>query len=168
MSDDPLGTPWADGVAIDATFRPRRGRVMATGMAGAVVVVFVGVAVLIPAPAAGGSWSVADRSLLAVLGLAIASLLWRFASIRAVPGGDGIRVRNLVTTRVVRWAEIEAVRFPEGDPWVSLDLVDTEILAVMAVQRADGEYGQQEAQRLATLVVTRRDGLGSRRGPGEA
>ena len=39
---------------------------------------------------------------------------------------------------------------------MTLDLVDTDVVAVMAIQRADGEYGQGEAQRLATLVVTRR------------
>lgn len=164
MSDpvsDPLGPPWAEGTALDAPFRPRRGRAVALGMGAAVLVVFVGVALLIPGPAAGGSWGSGDRLMLVAFGAAIAALLWRYGSIKAVPTGDGITVRNLIHTRTLSWAEIERVRFPDGDPWVSLDLVDTDIVAVMAVQRADGEFGQGEAQRLATLIVTRRDGVGS-------
>ncbi len=155
---DPLGPPWAQGTALDAPFRPRRGRAVALGMGAAVLLVFIGVAVLIPGPAAGGSWAAGDRLLLVAFGVAIAALLWRYGSIKAVPAEHGITVRNLILTRTISWAEIERVRFPDGDPWVSLDLVDTDIVAVMAVQRADGEFGQGEAQRLATLVVMRRDG----------
>ncbi len=158
MVSDPLGPPWANGVPVDAPFRPRRGRFMALAMAAASVVVFVGVAVLMPEAAAGGSWALVDRLLLSGFGVLMAAGLWRYAAIRAVPGPDGITVHNLVAVRTIPWADIDAVRFPDGDPWVSLDLVDTDIVAVMAVQRADGEYGQQEAQRLATLVVLRRDG----------
>ncbi len=159
---DALGAPWADGVPVDAPFRPRRGRLMALTMAAASVVVFVAVAVLLPEAAAGGSWALADRLLLTAFGLVIAAGLWRYAAIRAVPGTTGLTVRNLVVTRTLRWEEIDRVRFPDGDPWVSLDLFDTDIVAVMAVQRADGEFGQQEAQRLATLVVLRRDAPGPR------
>lgn len=162
MTEDPLGAPWAEGVPIDAPFRPRRGRAVALGMGVAVLVIFIGVAILIPGPAAGGSWALADRLLLVGFGLAIAALLWRYASIRAVATDAGLQIRNLMISRRVAWADIVSVRFPEGDPWVSLELIDTDVVAVMAVQRADGEHGQQEAQRLATLVVTRRDRLGPR------
>jgi len=36
---------------------------------------------------------------------------------------------------------------------VMLDLSDGDVLAVMAIQRADGAYAQAEARRLATLVA---------------
>jgi hypothetical protein len=39
-----------------------------------------------------------------------------------------------------------------NDPWVVLDLSDGGTLAVMAVQRADGERGMAEARRLQALV----------------
>jgi hypothetical protein len=48
---------------------------------------------------------------------------------------------------------VVAVRFGDGDPWVMLDLRDGDVLAVMAIQRADGAYAQAEARRLATLVA---------------
>ena len=42
--------------------------------------------------------------------------------------------------------------FGGGEPWVTLDLADGDTLAVMAIQRADGEDAVAEARRLATLV----------------
>jgi hypothetical protein len=103
-----------------------------------------------------GSWTGPDQMMMLGLGVAIAAFLWRYASIRAVPGEEGLRVRNLLLTRTVAWDEILAVRFPEGDPWVTLELDDTDVLAVMAIQRVDGERGREEAVRLATLWTRRR------------
>jgi hypothetical protein len=137
----------------DAPFRPRRGRVVPLVMAVVAVVLTVGVGI---GMVASGLWGPADMLLLVALGLGIAGFLWRYASIRAVPGAGGLRVRNLLLTRTVAWDEILAVRFPEGDPWVTLELDDTDVLAVMAIQRVDGERGREEALRLAGLVAHRR------------
>jgi hypothetical protein len=85
-------------------------------------------------------------------GLAVAAGLWRFASIRAVPSHAGLQIRNLVTTRTLVWAQIMSMQFGGGAPWVTLDLDDTDTVAVMAIQKADGAFGQAEAARLAALV----------------
>ncbi len=89
---------------------------------------------------------------LVAFGLAVGGFLSRYAGIRATPGPDGLTVRNLVQTRTVAWDEIVEVRFGEGDPWVTVELDDTDVLAVMAVQRVDGEGARAEALRLARLV----------------
>ena len=44
------------------------------------------------------------------------------------------------------------MEFGGGEPWVTLDLDDTDTVAVMAIQRADGATAMTEAQRLAGLV----------------
>jgi hypothetical protein len=97
-------------------------------------------------------WGPGDQLGLVALGVAIAGFLLRYATIRAVPDGEGLTVRNLVVTRRVAWADVVEVRFPDGAPWVSLDLTDDDELAVMAIQRADGAVGRAEARRLAGLV----------------
>lgn len=136
-----------------AVFRPRRGRRVALAMSVLSVVVFTGVSLLMPsAEVSAGGWSVLDRLLMISCGLVAATALWRFASIRAVPSTTALVVRNLVTTRTFDWAEIVRVQFGGGPPWVSLDLDDTETVAVMAIQRADGAFGQAEAGRLSALV----------------
>jgi hypothetical protein len=99
-----------------------------------------------------GGWGVLDRLMLVAGGVAVAAFLLRFASIRAVPSTHGLVIRNLVTTRELEWAQIIRVQFGGGAPWVSVDLDDTDIVAVMAIQKADGAFGRAEAARLSALV----------------
>ena len=133
-------------------FRSRRGRLVATVMAVLSLVVFAVVAVLLPANSGLTTWQPADRVLVLAIGVLIALVCWRYATIRAVPTLDGLVVRNLVVTRTVSWAEVIDVEFGGGAPWVTLELDDTDTLAVMAIQRADGTTAMSEAQRLAALV----------------
>ena len=98
-------------------------------------------------------WQVGDQLALVALGLGIAAFLGRYASIRAVPDDVGLTVRNLMLTRRVAWDEVLEVRFPEGAPWVTLELDDTDEVAVMAIQRADGDLARAEARRLAGIVA---------------
>lgn len=138
-----------------APFRSRRGRAMATVMAGVSIVLFVALALLVTGVAEGG-WVVADRVMMAVIGVALAATLWRWASIRAVPDASGLTVHNLVGRRHIAWGEIRDLTFDEGDPWATLHLQDTETVAVMAIQRADGPSARAEAQRLAELIAASR------------
>ena len=136
-----------------APFRPRRGRAVAMTMASLSVVIFTGFAILAPWPSEGGSFGVGDRIMMVVLGLAIAAFLWRYTAIKAVPDERGIDIRNLLLSRRVDWAEVEAVRFHGGAAWPVLALHDGDEVAVMAVQKADGGSASREATRLASLVA---------------
>ncbi|USQ74957.1 PH domain-containing protein [Ornithinimicrobium cryptoxanthini] len=130
-----------------AEFRPRRGALVARGAALATVAVLGGLALLAP-----GDWAPADRVLLFLFGLLAAAGLWRFGMVRALASADGLLVVNLVHARQLEWAEILRVSFADGTPWVLLELADTEELAVMGIQRADGAFARAEAARLAALV----------------
>lgn len=146
--------------ALDDVFRPRAARVVTGSLA---VVVALATALLIVLLATTGveGWSTADLSGIALVGLAIVGFLWRQATVSATPTAEGLRVRNLASTRTVAWGEIVWVRFGEGRPWVQLDLDDGDTLAVMGVQRSDGDRARREAKRLATLVAARqRSGRG--------
>jgi hypothetical protein len=128
-------------------FRPRRARVVALSVALVALLLFGAVGALVPGAAAP------DRLGIAGFGVAVAWLMWRYASLAAVPSERGLRVRNLLTTRSLEWAEIVDVHLLAGAPWVTLDLDDGDTIAVMAVQKADGEFGRAEASRLAGLVA---------------
>jgi Bacterial PH domain len=128
-------------------FRPRRARVVAVSVAVVSVVLFGGLALALP------SAGVPDRVAIAAFGAAVAWFMWRYASLAAVPSSTGLVVRNLLTTRSLEWAEVVDVHLVVGAPWVTLDLDDGDTLAVMAIQKADGTYGQAEAARLAALVA---------------
>ncbi len=135
-----------------APFKPKRGALVAKASALASIVVFTGLALSAPSGGEVG-WSAPDRAMTVLLGLVLAGLLWRFASLRAAPSESGLRVTNLVHTRELDWASIVNVGYSGGSPWVVLELSDTEEVAVMAIQRSDGPYAAREAARLAALVA---------------
>jgi hypothetical protein len=137
--------------AAYATFRPRRSRIVSIVMAIAVVVVFAIVAFTIPRGGVTG-WNTPDSVAMIVFGVAVAAFLLRYALVRATPSPTGLHVQNLVVSRDIEWAEIVNVQFGGGAPWLVLELSDTETLAVMAVQRSDGDSANAEARRLAALV----------------
>lgn len=127
-------------------FRPRLARVVALGLALLVVVATAALVVLMP------ELATLDVSGVVVLAVAIVWFCWRQASVSAVPDATGITVRNLLVTTRLTWPQVVAVRL--GDrPWVQLDLADGDTLAVMGIQRADGERALTEARRLSTLVA---------------
>lgn len=142
------------GRALDDVFRPRAARWVTTVLAVVVAAATVLLLVLLPRTGLVGLGA-GDRLGFGLLGAAIVWFCWRQATVSATPTPEGLRVRNLATTRTVPWAQIVWVRFGEGRPWVQLDLDDGDTLAVMGVQRADGELARREARRLATLVASR-------------
>ena len=153
---NPDGIPsWAraDGAAaLYAPFRPRRVRFVVWIFGGVEVAVLLGLAAFLPATGPiPFHWP--DRLGVVLVALAVVLVLSRFARLRAVPGPDGLRVRNVLFTRRLAWAQIVSVQFGGGMPWAVLDLTDGDTLAVMAVQRADGDRAINEARRLATLVA---------------
>jgi hypothetical protein len=148
----PVTPPPEDSAALHATFRPRRGRRVATWIGLTQGVLFTAIAVLMPSDGPAGL-GVFDRLGFLAFGGAIGTLLWRFARLAVFVDDAGLRVRNLAADRLLEWAEVVTVRFGGGHPWVTLDLADGEPFAVMAIQRADGPFAEAEARRLATLVA---------------
>ncbi|WP_151523262.1 PH domain-containing protein [Serinicoccus kebangsaanensis] len=136
-----------------APFRPVTGARVARAAAIAAVLIFGLIAVLGPSYAgASPMMSLLNRVFIGGFGLAMGAFLWRYALIRAVPSATGLVVVNLVRRHELEWSQVVQVGFSSGAPWVVLELTDTEELAVMAIQRADGRRAQQEASRLAALV----------------
>ncbi|MBC3762052.1 PH domain-containing protein [Quadrisphaera sp. RL12-1S] len=132
---------------MHAPFRPLRGPRVARVLGVAAVVLF---SVLAATVVGQTAW---DRVGFVVVGLAVMAFAEMQARVVAVPDEHGLFVRNLVHRRRLEWAEVVGVSFGGGRPWVQLDLSDGDTLAVMGVQRADGERGVAEADRLATLVA---------------
>jgi hypothetical protein len=141
-----------DWDALHAPFRPRRARRVAAATAVLQFVVLSIVAMILPSTGPlAFHWY--DRAGVIVVAALVAWFLSRYVLLVAVPTDESLRVRNLLLGRTVTWAEIVAVRMGNGDPWVTLDISDGDVLAVMAIQRADGAFGRSEASRLATLVA---------------
>ncbi len=127
-------------------FQPRLARLVAGAIAVLVLVLAVVFVVLVP------GFGALDRAGTLALGFGVAALCLRHATVRAVPDQTGLVVRNLVFTRRLEWVEILGVSFGAGGPWATLDLADGTTLAVMGIQRSDGELATAETRRLATLI----------------
>jgi hypothetical protein len=137
---------------LHAPIRPVRGRRVALTVGVVQLALFTFIAIALPHDGPQ-PYGMVDRVGMLAVGLGVGWLLWRFGALSATPTESGLHVRNLMTARTLEWPQVVAVRFGGGDPWASLDLSDGETLAVMAIQRADGEAGQAQANRLATLVA---------------
>lgn len=122
---------------------------MALTMGGIAILVFGAVALL------SRGWGAGDRIATIAFGVAMAAFLARYATLAAIPRPEGLRIRNLFTSRTVPWDEVLGLRWPDGDPWATLDLTDGESVSVMAIQRADAEAGRREALRLVDLIEER-------------
>ena len=145
---DPARDRTPDRARLYAPFRPRMARTVSLVLAVAMAVGTL--ALVIPLWGYFGTGSAIGVLL---LGFAIAWFCWRQASVRADVDERGITVRNLVVTRRLEWAQVVAVRFGQGRPWVQLDLSDGDVLAVMGVQQSDGARAAAESRRLAALVA---------------
>ncbi len=124
-------------------------------LAGLIIVVFTVVAVLLTGKTDSGKsmFRPEDQVAMIILGLIAAAGVLLFARPVVIADRDGLRVRNLLGWRELPWSMIAAVRFDRGNPWVTLDLADDDVIAVMAVQAADKEYAVNAVRGLRAMLA---------------
>ncbi|MFC0674291.1 PH domain-containing protein [Brachybacterium hainanense] len=129
--------------------RPRLARKVGYGVGVLLLGASIAIAILIT------TFDLPNRILFVLFGLGIFWFCHREASVHLTATREGVEVRNLMTRTRLEWAEIIGVSFPKGDPWAHLDLADGHTLAVMALQRSDGEHGLAQARHLVELIHDR-------------
>ncbi len=131
--------------------RPRWARIVAAFL---LVTVVGGAIFLISSMVRAGTAQPNYTMTIITLALGASIFLGMQLSVVAKPGPDGLYVRNLVGRHHLEWAQILSVRFSADRPWAQLDLSYGEPISVMAIQSADGQYAQKQAERLAAWVRT--------------
>ncbi|MFJ9949513.1 PH domain-containing protein [Kitasatospora sp. NPDC091207] len=134
------------------TWAPRRTRAVLLPVCALLVVMFVAIAVALPA-----SWQFNDRLMMVLSGVLFAGVGLMLARPRVSADAEGVTVVNFVRRRRLAWAEIVRVNFRQGDPWATLDLADGTSLAVVGIQSGLGK-----AQAIADARALR--DLAERRG----
>jgi hypothetical protein len=129
----PAAEPEAELPALPVVFRPVVTRVVLLTTGAVVFAVLTLIAVLLPSQGAV-SWSTGDRAAVSASGLLAWGVLALLSRPKAEADRQGLTVVNLTTRRRLAWAEILRVTLRPGDPWVTLDLSDGTVLAVMAIQ----------------------------------
>lgn len=133
------------------TWAPRRTRAVLVPVCVLLVVMFVAIAVALPA-----SWQFNDRLMMVLSGVLFAGVGLMLARPRVSADAEGITVVNFVRRRRLAWAEIVRVNFRQGDPWATLDLADGTSLAVVGIQSGLGKaQAIADARALRDLVERR-------------
>ncbi len=127
--------------AVDPTLvvRPRRLTRVCRVVAVVVVAAFAGVSLALRSGQGAEQFRTADQVAMFVLGLLLAGAVLAFTRTRVVADGAGVRVRNILSEKVVPWQVVVAVRLDEGSPWATLDLRDDDQLGMLALQANDGQ-----------------------------
>jgi hypothetical protein len=131
--------------------RPRKVLIFAWVGAVATVVLFTVLAAVLRNTQTGVYFRFADQVALVLLGLFIAGGLLLLARPRVRADGDGIEVRNILTTHRYAWADVQRVAFPDGASWARLDLPDDEYVSVLAIQAVDGSRAVHAITRVRAL-----------------
>jgi hypothetical protein len=99
----------------------------------------------------GAAFQTADQVAMIALGIlaALGSLIFTRPWVEA--DARGVRVRNLLGFYDLPWEIVRAVRFNRGAPWVTLELADDDVVAVLAVQAADKEHALRAVRGLRAL-----------------
>jgi len=135
--------------------RPQRLRRICRIAAAVVGAGSVGLAAALPGTTGGGgSFRTGDRTALVGIGVLVAVGILTLARPRIEADERHIIVRNLISSYELTWEVVRAVRFTVGSPWASLDLVDDERIAVMAVMAIDAEYTLAAVTTLRGLLAS--------------
>jgi Bacterial PH domain len=133
--------------------RPQRARVVCWILAAAIVVVCSLVATGLHGSTGEGPGYFQRGDQIAMIGLGVLAALGvlLFTRPRVEADAHGVRVRNVIGSYDLPWEVVRKVTFNRGAPWLSLDLHDDDVVAVMAVQAADKEYAIRAARELRAL-----------------
>jgi hypothetical protein len=145
------------------TYRPRKARRVCFVLAGVVFAVFAVLGALLrgPTDSGKGSFQASDQVAMVLLGALGALAVLAFARPKVVADARHVKIQNVIGGYDLPWQVVRGVRFARGNPWVTLELEDDDVVAVMAIQAADKEYAVEAARALRTLLETSRDARGT-------
>lgn len=137
------------------TIRPRRIRRVCWALAPVVVVVFVALGAVLSGSTGEGDamFEPSDRIAMMTLGLFVAAGILLFTRPKVIADARHIKITNVIGGYDLPWEVVRAVRFERGNPWVSLELQDDDVVAVMAIQTTDKEYAVAGVRTLRALLA---------------
>jgi Bacterial PH domain len=136
----------------DAVLRPHLTPYFAYGAAFVIAAAHIIVGFLLKVGTTGVYFQTADQIAMGVLGVVIGGLVLLFARPRLRVGPAGISVRNLLTDKLIPWADVVDVSFPTGARWARVDLPDDEYVPAMAIQAVDKQRAVEAMDTVRALV----------------
>src|SRR3954468_13229220 len=133
---------------------PRRLRLACAVVAAAVVVV-VGIAALVLKSSSTGvvRFHTSDQVAVFALGLAVAAGILALGRSRVDADADGLRVRNVLSSRELPWSVVRAVRFDRKRAWATIVLDNGDEVALLALMAVDRERAVAAVEGLRALLA---------------
>ncbi|HEY1135473.1 MAG TPA: PH domain-containing protein [Nocardioides sp.] len=145
--------------ASEAVPLPRTWRPLGTSIAGA----FAGTTVLLamiaawflldPEVRANFSWY--QRITMVLLVAGAGAVLWAVVRCRVTASDDGLVVVNGYRRYAYEWAQVVAVRMPDGAPWATIDLSDGTARSAIGIQASDGSRARAAVRELRGVIDDR-------------
>ena len=134
------------------TYRPFGARIVAVAAGVALSAVMAALWVALPADVRS-SFTWLQTATLLLFWAAVIAVLFGIARTRVVSDGFGISVLNGYRRHRLAWAQVVSISLPRGAPWALIDETDGSVLAVMALQGADGERARRAVSDLRRRVA---------------
>ncbi|GIH23139.1 membrane protein [Acrocarpospora phusangensis] len=133
--------------ALPLTWRPRRSRFVAYGLAALMLVGSLILAIILPE-----QFKAPDRIGMVAFFGAIAWVLHLLGRIRVVAEENGLTVVNVLRTHHYEWPEVLDVTLADADPWPRLDLADGTVIGAMGIQGSEKIRAAKAVAELRILV----------------
>jgi len=135
--------------------RPRKIRRVCWILAPVVVLVFAALAMFLHGSTGDGEgrFQPSDTGAMIILGFLAAGAILLFTRPKVVADEHHIKIQNVLGGYDLPWEVVRRVKFERGNPWVSLELEDDDVVAVMALQAADKEYAVAGTRALRALLA---------------
>jgi hypothetical protein len=135
------------------TFRPRKARKVAVVGAVAIVVVFTAVSFGLSGSTGEGKAVFQRGDQTAMIGLGICFALGMLLFLRPKVEADprGIRIQNVFGSYNLPWEIVRAVRFERGQSFASVELLDDDLVTIVALQIVDKEHALEGVRALREL-----------------
>jgi hypothetical protein len=94
-----------------------------------------------------------DQAAMIGLGLAFGLGILTFARPRLEADARGVKIKNMIGGYELPWEVVRTVRFDRNSAWASLELADDDVVAVMAIQRADKQHAVEAVRHLRAMLA---------------
>ncbi|SDG82487.1 PH domain-containing protein [Sinosporangium album] len=135
---------------LPVVWRPKKGRIVAYGFAGVIVVGAVIMAVALPPP-----FKIADKIGVVAFGCFVAGVLHLLGRCRVEATDKGITLVNPLRVHRYEWPEVLDVTLIDGDPWAKIDFADGATIGAVGIQGSEHDRARRQVAELLALIRSR-------------
>ncbi|MBG0829487.1 PH domain-containing protein [Planomonospora sp. ID67723] len=136
--------------ALPVVWRPRKGRIVAYGLAALLMVGAVVMAVFLPPP-----FKLPDKIGVILFAGLVAWVLHLLGRCRVEADERGITLVNALRVHRYEWPEVLSVTLVEGEPWAKIDFSDGMTIGAMGLQGSEKARTAYQVMELAALIHER-------------